>query len=94
MKLTNLMSELVKRNGSDLHLTGDSQPFFRIQGQILPASSEKYLSKDLRSDLLQLLGSERLDKFDKEKEMDCSYGLDGIARFRINIFIDRYFWYI
>ena len=89
MKLTNLMSELVKRNGSDLHLTGDSQPFFRIQGQILPASSEKYLSKDLRSDLLQLLGSERLDKFDKEKEMDCSYGLDGIARFRINIFIDR-----
>ncbi len=43
------MSELVKRNGSDLHLTGDSQPFFRIQGQILPASSEKYLSKDLRS---------------------------------------------
>ena len=42
MKLTNLMSELVKRNGSDLHLTGDSIPFFRVQGQILPASSEEY----------------------------------------------------
>ena len=41
MKLTNLMSELVKRNGSDLHLTGDGVPFFRIQGQILPASGEK-----------------------------------------------------
>ena len=89
MKLINLMSELVKRNGSDLHLTGDSYPFFRIQGQILPASSEKYSTNDLRADLLQLLGSERIKKFDKEKEMDCSYGLEGIARFRINIFRDR-----
>ena len=81
MKLTNLMSELVKRNGSDLHLTGDSYPFFRIQGQILPASSEKYTSEDLRADLTQLLGPGKLAKFDKEKEMDCSYGLEGIARF-------------
>ena len=69
MKLTNLMSELVKRNGSDLHLTGDSFPFFRIQGQILPASSEQYSSKELRADLTQILGNEKLTKFDKEK--DC-----------------------
>ena len=89
MKLTNLMSELVKRNGSDLHLTGDSFPFFRIQGQILPASSEKYSSSDLRTDLEKILGLEKLAKFDKEKELDCSYGLEGIARFRMNIFIDR-----
>ena len=33
MKLTNLMSELVKRNGSDLHLTGDSYPFFCVPGK-------------------------------------------------------------
>ena len=45
MKLTNLMSELVKRNGSDLHLTGDTIPFFRVQGQILPANSEIYSVK-------------------------------------------------
>ena len=89
MKLTNLMSELVKRNGSDLHLTGDSFPFFRIQGQILPASSEKYSSRDLRTDLEKILGQEKLTKFDKEKELDCSYGLEGIARFRMNLFIDR-----
>ena len=66
MKLTNLMSELVKRNGSDLHLTGDSYPFFRIQGQILPASSEKYSCEDLRKDLTQLLGPGKLAKFYKE----------------------------
>ena len=89
MKLTNLMSELVKRNGSDLHLTGDSYPFFRIQGQILPASTEIYSSIELKNDLEKILGSKKINKFEIEKELDCSYGLEGIARFRINIFLDR-----
>ena len=89
MKLINLMSELVKRNGSDLHLTGDNNPFFRIQGQILPASSEIYQTESLRSDLESILGTSKLAIFDKEKELDCSYGLEGVARFRINIFLDR-----
>ena len=89
MKLKNLMTELVKRNGSDLHLTGDSVPFFRVQGQILPASSEEYLTKDLFLDLEELLGPSKIQIFKEEKELDCSYGLDGIARFRMNIFLDR-----
>ena len=38
-KIVKLMRELVNRNGSDLHLSADKIPFFRIQGQILPADS-------------------------------------------------------
>ena len=89
MKLTDLMSELVKRNGSDLHLTGDSIPYFRIQGQILPASSSQFSCSELREQLEGILGEQKLATFDEEKEFDCSYGLAGIARFRINIFLDR-----
>ena len=89
MKLTELMSGLVKRSGSDLHLTGDSIPFFRIQGQILPASNTPLSSSELREQLENILGKQKLVNFDKEKELDCSYGLQGIARFRINIFLDR-----
>ena len=44
MKLTQLMSDLVKSNGSDLHLTGNSVPFFSVQGQIVPADSEIFSS--------------------------------------------------
>ena len=83
LTITNLMSELVKRSGSDLHLTGNSIPFFRVQGQIMPADSENFLSEDLRNQLTKILGDEKIAKFDKEKELDCSYGLEGIARFRI-----------
>ena len=89
MKITDLMSELVKRNGSDLHLTGDCIPFFRIQGQILPASTDAFPSTELREQLENIVGEEKLKTFDQEKELDCSFGLQGIARFRINIFLDR-----
>ena len=89
MKLTQLMSDLIKRNGTDLHLTGNSIPFFRVQGQIIPADTEVFSSDDLREQLTNILGEEKMVNFEKEKELDCSYGLKSIARFRINIFLDR-----
>ena len=83
------MSDLVKRNGSDLHLTGDSVPYFRIQGSIIPASESIYKEENLISDLKIILGEEKFKVFLNEKELDCSFGLEGVARFRLNIFFDR-----
>jgi len=89
LKITRLMAELVQRNGSDLHLTGDKLPYFRIQGSILPADTEEYSKEELTKDLISILGDEKINLFKKEKELDCSYGLEGIARFRLNVFYDR-----
>ena len=88
-KLKQLMTELVKRNGSDLHLTADTNPYFRIQGQMVPASNEVYEEKQFRKELEEILSEGKLDVFENEKELDCSYGLEGIARFRLNVFMDR-----
>ena len=89
LTITRLMSDLVRRNGSDLHLTGDSIPFFRIQGSILPASENVYREDNLISDLIAFLGEAKIKSLYNEKELDCSYGLEGVARFRLNIFYDR-----
>ena len=35
------------------------------------------------------MGAQKLNLFYEEKELDCSYGLEGVARFRLNIFLDR-----
>ena len=83
------MSELVKRNGSDLHVSGDTLPYFRIQGAMLPADNQKYNEESLQHDLIGILGEEKFNTFVREKELDCSYGLEGIARFRLNVFYDR-----
>ena len=89
LAIANLMSDLVKRNGSDLHLTGDTVPYFRIQGSIIPASETIYKEENLIYDLKTILGEEKINNFIHEKELDCSYGLEGVARFRLNIFYDR-----
>ncbi len=88
-KIKQLMRTLVERNGSDLHLTGDSIPYFRIQGQIVPADSVTLSEQQMYSELENLLGKEKLSIVKNEKELDCSYGLEGVARFRLNIFYDR-----
>ena len=88
-KIKQLMRTLVERNGSDLHLTGDSIPYFRIQGQIIPADSATLTEQQMYSELENLLGKEKLSIVKNEKELDCSYGLEGVARFRLNIFYDR-----
>lgn len=88
-KIKQLMRTLVERNGSDLHLTGDSIPYFRIQGQIVPADSETLSEQQMHVELENLLGNEKLSIVKTEKELDCSYGLEGVARFRLNIFYDR-----
>ena len=88
-KIKQLMRTLVERNGSDLHLTGDSIPYFRIQGQIVPADSETLSEQQMYDELENLLGKEKLSIVKTEKELDCSYGLEGVARFRLNIFYDR-----
>ena len=84
-----LMTALVQRNGSDLHLTGDSLPYFRVQGQIVPADSEILQENELYIQLQELIGKDKLAIVRNDKELDCSYGLQGVARFRLNIFYDR-----
>ena len=88
-KIPKLMNELVKRNGSDLHITADSYPFFRIQGQILPANNEIFSREDFVKEISIILGEEKLKKLWDNKELDLSYSLDDIARFRINLFFER-----
>ena len=51
LRIPKLMNELVKRNGSDLHITADSFPYFRIQGQILPANNELFTQSEFTEEL-------------------------------------------
>ena len=55
----------------------------------MPAGENIYKETNLISDLKAILGEEKIKTFFNEKELDCSYGLKGVARFRLNIFFDR-----
>src|ERR1700722_10554411 len=85
------MRELVEREGSDLHLKVGSAPLFRVSGELLHSEGiEPLTSDDTEGALKRLLSDDvKLDEFDAEHEVDFSYEIPGVARYRINAFSQR-----
>ena len=61
--LYKLMKELSVRNGSDLHLTANSIPYFRVQGQMIPAQNDFFFSRSIIFELKLLIGQKNLKDF-------------------------------
>jgi len=85
------LRELVAKDGSDLHLKVGSAPLFRVHGELtLDAGSPSLERADTEQALRDLLTDEhKLDEYEQEHEVDFSYEIEGVARFRINAFQQR-----
>jgi len=85
------MRDLVERGGSDLHLKVGAAPLFRVNGELAPGEGAAELTaEDTEHALKQLLDDDgKLDEFEREHEVDFSYEIDGVARYRINAFQQR-----
>jgi twitching motility protein PilT len=85
------LRELVEKEGSDLHLKVDSVPLFRVNGELMGADGAQPLTaEDTESALKQLLDDDhKLDEFAREHEVDFSFEIAGVARYRINAFQQR-----
>ncbi len=91
LALQPLLHELYQKNASDLHLVTNSKPKLRLNGSMIDATSiDKTLSPDDTKQLAySVLSKEQREKFDIENELDFSFGIEGLARFRCNIFRQR-----
>jgi twitching motility protein PilT len=85
------LRELVAKEGSDLHLKVGSSPLYRVHGELtLDASSPPLERADTEQALRDLLSDDhKLDEYADEHEVDFSYEIEGVARFRINAFQQR-----
>ena len=85
------LRELVSRKGSDLHLKVDSAPLFRVHGALAKDEGVEPLSaEDTERALHDLLHDpNKLHEFSEEHEVDFSFEISGVARFRINAFRQR-----
>ena len=79
----------MEKGGSDLHITADTQPYLRAQGNLVPFREELLEEEKMYEEFEIMLGKQRIDQFREKKELDCSYSLEGVARFRLNLFIER-----
>ncbi len=85
------MRDLVEREGSDLHLKVGAAPLFRVNGELAPEEGVAALTaEDTEHALKQLLDDDgKLDEFEREHEVDFSFEIEGVARYRINAFQQR-----
>ncbi len=87
--LEELLQGLVERGGSDLHITAGSAPKFRLDGDLHDATSDALEPKDTKRLVYSVLNAEQIAKFEKEHELDLSFGIASLGRFRTNVFVQR-----
>jgi len=85
-RLEKLLSELLEKQGSDLHLKVGRPPLMRISGDLIPSDGPALTEDEVKEMVFGLLGEERARRFQKEREVDFSYLLPGKSRFRVNAF--------
>ena len=89
--LEEALDELVERQGSDLHLHVGNRPLVRIDGRLRPISADAPVLRpaDTMTILHHLLPDNRMKEFENDHELDFAYGIPGVARFRVNAFVQR-----
>lgn len=90
MQIDDLLKLMVNKAASDLHLTVTSPPVFRIDGELIPQEDLSTMSaRDIELVLEQIATQDQRSAFDRESELDCTYTLPGLARFRVNALRQR-----
>ena len=85
------LMRVIEVDGSDLHLKVPSRPIIRRHGKLMPIpETEGLRPDDTERTLFHMLTDEaKLESFRAEKEVDFSYSIPGLARFRVNAFVQR-----
>src|SRR5207237_8275692 len=82
---------VIETGGSDLHLKVPSPPLIRIHGRLDPIPDADKLTPQDTDDVLNFMvkDEKKLEEFERELELDFSFGLQGAGRFRVNAFHQR-----
>lgn len=87
--MEDLLTLMVRKGGSDLHLSTGTPPRIRIDGILVPVEHAPLSPEDSRRLATSVLTSDQIAKLDRELELDCSFGLEGQGRFRANVFYQQ-----
>ena len=87
--IEDLMIELIAAGGSDLHISAGLPPYGRFNGQLRPIIDERLDEEDCNKLIFSILNNSQRKRLEQDWELDCSYGLKGVARFRVNVYRQR-----
>ncbi|MGE0491812.1 MAG: type IV pilus twitching motility protein PilT [Vulcanimicrobiota bacterium] len=87
--MDDLLRTTVERGASDLHLTVGLPPVLRINGKLIPTEYPRLAPEESKRLVYSILNDKQKEKFEKTWELDCSHGVRGFGRFRVNVFRQR-----
>jgi len=87
--LHQLLKAMVEKGASDLHITTGSPPQLRIDGVLVPLKTPPLTPVETKQLCYSILADAQKHKFEEENELDLSFGVKGLSRFRANLFMQR-----
>ena len=88
-RLHDLLHHIVEVDASDLHLKANNPPLVRLRGDLMRLDQPAFSEDELSNMLLGILTEERKLRLEEFKELDLSYAIEGLARFRVNMYWQR-----
>src|SRR6202451_4577595 len=89
LSLSNLLKRMLEMGGSDLHITTNSPPQIRVHGHLNPLDLPQMAPAETKQPAYSVMTDSQKHRFEESLELDFSFGLKGLARFRANVFNQR-----
>lgn len=89
MLIEEILEKVVEQKGSDLHISSGLPPVIRIDGILQRLDSPPLSPDDVETLLFPMLSNEQRRKLEQDWELDFSYGIQGLSRFRVNFYKDK-----
>lgn len=89
LMIEDLMEQLVDMGGSDMHIQAGAPIYFRVSGKLTPINEEPLTPQESQKLIFSMLNNTQRKDLEQNWELDCSYGVKGLARFRVNVYKER-----
>jgi twitching motility protein PilT len=89
VNLHQLLKAMIDKGASDLHITTAAPPLFRIDGSVLPLKLAPLTPQETKQLCYSILTEEQKVQFERTNELDLSFGIKNLSRFRANVFMQR-----
>jgi len=89
LTMPKLLRKVVELGGSDLHLTANSPPRIRLHGDLAPISQDVLSPDAVRSLIYSVMTDQQKFQYEENREVDFSFGIPSVARFRANVYTQR-----
>lgn len=89
VQIETLLKLMVQKIASDLHISAYAPPHLRIDEKLVPTEYPPLTPDDSKKLAYSMLKPQQIERFEREFELDMSFGIEGLGRFRVNVFLQR-----